>query len=96
MFDLPTESSADKRNYRHFRQKLIEEGFLMMQYSLYVKVCPSREAAKLAEKRISAISPRLGVVQSLMVTEKQYQSMHFLSGNPSRDTLNSAERTIII
>lgn len=38
MFDLPVETSEDRRNYRKFRRALIDEGFLMMQYSIYVRV----------------------------------------------------------
>lgn len=96
MFDLPMETSTDKRNYRHFRKALIKEGFLMMQFSVYVRVCPSQRAAKSLEKRISALAPAKGLVQTLMLTEKQYAAMHFLSGQPSEDVLNSAERTIVI
>lgn len=37
-FDLPVESSEDRRNYSHFRNYLLSEGFVMMQKSVYSKV----------------------------------------------------------
>ena len=45
MFDLPVETEEERRAYRIFRKNLMQEGFVMMQYSVYVRVCPSREYA---------------------------------------------------
>lgn len=50
MFDLPVETDEERRSYRIFRKNLIQEGFVMMQYSVYVRVCPSREYANRLEK----------------------------------------------
>lgn len=96
MFDLPVETSEDRRNYRKFRKALINEGFLMIQYSVYARVCVSREAANLMEKRIALLKPKKGLIQSLCVTEKQYGDMHFILGESKDDVRNSSERTIII
>mgnify|MGYP001106747188 CR=1 FL=1 len=49
MFDLPVETEEQRRNYRIFRKELIQEGFVMIQYSIYVRVCPSREFANRIE-----------------------------------------------
>lgn len=37
MFDLPVETEEQRRAYRIFRKELIEQGFIMMQYSIYVE-----------------------------------------------------------
>lgn len=97
MFDLPMESGEEKRAYRNFRRDLIKEGFVMMQYSVYVRVCPSREYANRLEKRILKFIPEEGNVRLLCVTEKQYSDMKLLVG--SRSTAEEAigvERMIII
>lgn len=52
MFDLPVETEEQRRNYRIFRKELIQEGVVMIQYSIYVRVCPSREFANRIENRI--------------------------------------------
>ncbi|MFB9769181.1 CRISPR-associated endonuclease Cas2 [Lactiplantibacillus modestisalitolerans] len=96
MFDVPMDTSEQRRAYRHFRKALIREGFLMMQYSAYVRVCVNKKAAEFTEKRIAPLAPPGGKVQTMMMTEKQYQAMHYLVGEPSEDVLNSAERTIVI
>ena len=63
MFDLPVETDEERRSYRIFRKNLIQEGFVMMQYSVYVRVCPSREYANRLEKRIKKFIPREGNVK---------------------------------
>ena len=50
MFDLPVE----RREYRQFRKRLINEGFLMIQYSIYERVCVSRKTATFLENRIKS------------------------------------------
>lgn len=96
MFDLPVDTSMERRAYRHFRKALLDEGFLMIQYSIYVRVCVDIKGAHFLEQRISDFSPEVGTIQSIIVTEKQYSEMHFLLGESSQDVRNSAERTIII
>lgn len=96
MFDLPMNTAEEKRNYRKFRKCLINEGFLMIQYSVYVRVCVSRKTAIFLENRIKKFLPLSGTVQSLIITEKQYNDMHFLNGHPIKDVRNLSDRTVII
>lgn len=96
MFDLPTETAQQRKEYRQFRKKLINEGFLMIQYSVYVRVCVTRQTAQFLEKRVKKFLPKGGIVQSLMITEKQYNDMHFLVGKPIEDVRNLSDRTVIL
>ena len=68
----------------------------MVQFSVYVRVCVTRQTAKFLENRIRKFLPRGGLVQSLMVTEKQYNDMHFLVGKPINDVRNTSDRTVIL
>lgn len=97
MFDLPVETEEQRRAYRIFRKNLIQEGFMMIQYSIYVRICPSREYANRLENRIKKGIPQEENVRLLCVTEKQYADMKLLVG--SRQTAETAigtERLIII
>ena len=97
MFDLPVDTEEQRRAYRIFRKNLIQEGFMMIQYSIYVRICPSREYANRLENRIKKGIPQEGNVRLLCVTEKQYADMKLLVG--SRQTAETAigtERLIII
>lgn len=97
MFDLPVETDAEKRAYRIFRKNLMKEGFVMMQYSVYVRVCPSREYANRLENRIKKFVPLEGNVRLLCVTEKQYDDMKLLVGSRTMaETAIGTERLIII
>ena len=40
-FDLPTESKRERKLYADFRKKLLQDGFTMFQFSIYVRHCPS-------------------------------------------------------
>ena len=96
MFDLPTETAQERKEYRQFRKKLINEGFVMVQFSVYVRVCVTRQTAKFLEKRVENFLPHGGLVQSLMVTEKQYNDMRFLVGKPVENVRNTSDRTVIL
>ncbi|QYH52982.1 CRISPR-associated endonuclease Cas2 [Liquorilactobacillus hordei] len=96
MFDLPVETSKQRKDYRKFRKSLINEGFIMVQYSVYVRVCVNKKSALFMEHRIETFLPESGLVQSLVLTEKQYNDMHFLVGAPVEDVRNSSDRTVIL
>lgn len=97
MFDLPVETDEEKRAYRIFRKNLISEGFVMIQYSIYVRTCPNRDYAKRLEKRVEKIVPRKGNVRLVTITEKQYADMKLLVGSRN-DTEKSigSERMVIL
>ena len=80
MFDLPTETNNDKREYREFRKNLISNGFYMMQYSVYARTCPNREFAKKFIPRLKRNAPPCGNVRIIMITEKQFQDMELIIG----------------
>lgn len=96
MFDLPVNTSKQRKEYRVFRKRLINEGFAMIQYSVYVRVCVNRKSANFIENRVSSFLPESGIVQSLMLTEKQYNDMHFLLGKEKKDVRNYSGRTVIL
>jgi CRISPR-associated protein Cas2 len=49
MFDLPVGSKEDRKNYSQFRKKLLENGFRIMQYSVYARPCFTDETAETYE-----------------------------------------------
>ena len=81
MFDLPVELSEERKAYREFRKNLIKEGFIMMQYSVYVRTCPSREYGIRLENRIRKFAPIQGNVRLITITEKQYNDMKIIVGS---------------
>ncbi len=97
MFDLPTDSNEDKRAYRNFRKILIQNGFVMIQYSVYVRTCPNREFAKKFIPKIKEKAPIKGNVRLISITEKQYEDMVLIVGSKSHlETILNEERIVVI
>lgn len=95
-FDLPTETTEDKRNDRQFRKALIENGFLMMQESVYCRLLPTTSAESTAVEAVRRSRPPKGLVQVLSITEKQFARMEYIVGEKHTDTLDSDERLVIL
>ncbi len=85
-FDLPTETKQDRRNYALFRKALQKDGFAMMQYSIYVRHCSSRENAEVHVKRVKSFLAPKGEIIVFTLTDKQYEMMEFFR---SRDPVDS-------
>lgn len=97
MFDLPVDTAKQRRDYTIFRKNIIKEGFVMMQYSVYIRTCPSREYAERIEKRMKKIIPAEGNVRLLQITEKQYEDIKiFVGSKNTKENALGIERLIII
>lgn len=95
-FDLPTETSEDRRSYRKFRKFLIKNGFLMLQESVYAKLALNYTQVEQIVDEVKKERPGKGSVQILAVTEKQFSKMEIISGKTDTDIINSDERLLIL
>ena len=80
MFDLPTDTKKARKNYSDFRKFLLEDGFKRIQYSVYVRHCPSAENANVHTGRIEKQLPPDGEVRVLSFTDKQFARMAVFLG----------------
>jgi CRISPR-associated protein Cas2 len=71
-FDLPVGTDDERKLATGFRKALLEDGFEMMQFSVYIRACPSRENMEVHIKRIKSSVPPEGKVSMLSVTDKQF------------------------
>lgn len=72
LFDLPTNTKAEKRAYIEFKKYLENDGFTMFQYSVYIRHCASAENAEVHVKRVSDNLPKYGLVVIFQLTDKQF------------------------
>lgn len=79
-FDLPTESKQDKKRYIDFRKSLLKDGFIMFQFSIYMRHCSSRENAEVHLKRVRKVLPVKGKVGIMCITDKQFGMMELYYG----------------
>ena len=71
-FDLPVGDRKERREATRFRHLLLDEGFSMKQWSVYIRYFSSRSQATVAADRIGGHVPPMGKVTMLFITDKQY------------------------
>ncbi|EOA3411157.1 CRISPR-associated endonuclease Cas2 [Enterococcus faecalis] len=96
MFDMPTDTASDRKAYRKFRKFLINEGFIMHQFSVYSKILLNDTANKAMLARLKQNNPQRGLITLLNVTEKQFSLMIYLHGEQDNRVANSDERIVFL
>ena len=95
-FDLPTMTDKDKREYRRFRKILIKNGFVMMQESVYTRMVINKTVEKSVVDMLKRNKPAEGLVQAVVITEKQFSGMVNISGEYVSNVVDSDERLVIL
>ena len=72
MFDLPVASDDDRKKYTEFRNMLLDNGFEMSQFSVYVRFCGDRECCQRYVRVIKKNTPAEGNISILFFTDKQF------------------------
>jgi CRISPR-associated protein Cas2 len=84
-FDLPTDTKKERKAAAEFRKRLITDGFVMFQFSIYMRHCSSAENAQVHIKRVKSFLPPLGQVGILSITDKQFGSMELFTEKKLRE-----------
>jgi len=96
MFDLPSVTSEELKEYRKFRKYLIKNGFVMMQESVYTKIASNTSMSKGIVRNLRKNKPERGLVQVLVVTEKQFSKIEYIVGKGQNEYIDTDERLIIL
>lgn len=72
MFDLPVGTQAERRAATRYRNLLLDEGFVMKQWSVYLRYFDTRAKAEAAAERLGKQAPPMGSVSMMFLTDKQY------------------------
>lgn len=86
LFDLPTDTKAARRGYNRFRKFLLQDGFIMMQYSVYMRHSSSDENARVHAKRVKSSLPDDGEVRIIKITDKQFGKIEVYYGKKRMPT----------
>jgi CRISPR-associated protein Cas2 len=73
MFDLPVVEKAERKAATNFRNALLDMGFEMAQFSVYMRFCTSQAQIETYCKRVENVLPEGGRVNILTFTDKQYE-----------------------
>jgi CRISPR-associated protein Cas2 len=82
-FDLPVKTKAQRREATRFRNFLLKDGYHMVQYSVYARICNGMDAVETHKARVKASLPSRGAVRMIVVTEKQFNAIEILVGTPN-------------
>lgn len=80
MFDLPVGTPGERKAATGFRKFLLDQGFEMAQFSVYLRFCESKEAAETHVGHIRDALPKSGKVHILTITDKQYANAKIFTG----------------
>lgn len=87
MFDLPVLEKKERKAATDFRNTLLDLGFEMSQFSVYVRFCSGPMQVETYCKRVEFALPPGGKVNIVQFTDKQYEriiSYHGKARQPSQ------------
>jgi CRISPR-associated protein Cas2 len=80
LFDLPVGTKKERKAATKFRHALLDLGFEMSQFSVYLKFSSSKEQAEVLERYVEAAMPPSGKVHVVQITDKQYENIRTYRG----------------
>ncbi|MBN2752422.1 MAG: CRISPR-associated endonuclease Cas2 [Rhodospirillaceae bacterium] len=95
-FDLPVGSKTERRDAARFRHFLKNDGYLMLQYSVYARVCRGEEAVDKHMHRIVSRLPPKGSIRALHVTNRQYGRMRLLLGEATKNETIAPQQLVLL
>lgn len=96
LFDLPTKTIEERRHYTRFRDFLLDQGFEMAQYSVYVKHTNGKEAVQAIIRRVGVTVPPEGKVDILQFTDKQYENIVCFRGKMRAESPKNPTQLVIL
>jgi CRISPR-associated protein Cas2 len=96
LFDLPVVKKSDRKAYATFRRFLLNDGYDMIQFSVYGRVLNGEDAKEKHLRRLVANLPPEGSVRVLTLTEKQFAGMKLLVGHPNFQEKRVDARQILL
>jgi len=82
-FDLPVVAKEQRKAATDFRNFLIDDGFQMMQYSVYMRACVTFARQETHLERVKRHLPPEGSVRAFFITRAQWERSHVIHGSPA-------------
>lgn len=95
-FDLPVGTKAERGEATRFRNFLKNDGYMMIQFSVYARVCRGEEAVEKHLSRVTKSLPKKGSVRALQVTERQYGRMKLLVGERRKSEKVASQQLVLL
>lgn len=85
-FDLPVGTKEQRREATDFRNFLLDDGYQMIQFSVYARACVSFARQETHIERLKKRLPPEGSVRAIFVTRSQWERSFVIHGAPARAT----------
>lgn len=95
-FDLPTRTKVQRGRASRFRQFLKKDGYMMLQLSVYARVCRGQDAVEKHSRRVRLSLPEEGSVRTLQVTDRQYGRMELMLGEAPKTERAGASQMVLL
>ena len=95
-FDLPVVTREERKIYAKFRKFLLSDGYDMLQFSVYCRICLGEDAVDKHLRRLESNLPSVGSIRFLQITERQYACMKFLVGIPTKKEIKVSNAQIVL
>ena len=95
LFDLPVVEKKERKDATDFRKFLLDCGFDMVQYSIYIKVLSSTDACTKYYNLIERKLPEKGKVDILSITDRQYENIKSFN-NQSKIKKKSMQQQLLM
>ncbi|MCC6949627.1 MAG: CRISPR-associated endonuclease Cas2 [Bradyrhizobiaceae bacterium] len=95
-FDLPVGTKGERRAATRFRNFLKDDGYMMLQWSVYARVCRGEEAVDKHALRVTKNLPSKGSVRALQVTDKQYARMRLMLGEARKNEKAASQQMVLL
>lgn len=83
-FDLPVKTREQRKVATDFRKYLLDDGYQMLQYSVYVRPCVTHARMETHTNRIRLHTPPEGCIRALYVTRAQWERSYIIHGSPAK------------
>ena len=84
-FDLPVGSKEQRKRATDFRNFLIDDGYQMVQFSVYARACVSFARQETHIDRLKKCLPPEGSVRAIFVTRSQWERSYVIQGSPASE-----------
>jgi|ERR1043166_3669218 CRISPR-associated protein Cas2 len=82
-FDLPVLTKKQRKQATGFRNFLLDDGYQMVQFSVYVRSCVSFARQETHLGRLKRSLPPEGSVRAIFVTRAQWERSYVIQGSPA-------------
>lgn len=83
-FDLPVGTKSQRKAATDFRAFLLDDGFQMIQFSVYARPCVTFARQQTHLDRIKKMIPSEGKVRAFYVTRAQWERAFIIYGSPAK------------